>query len=209
MYNKEQQERMKKFNDLKKKYKKVKAQSFLQGSLDNAENAIANAESDINEADMLAVQKEAASLFIEQQLDEKIENYQERMKIYHTQQKEVSEETHVSEQPIDSQPVHAEESSPIETEELHPDLDPLTGSEMSDEMRQALNLDSQGDTTQEAAIAKILGEQAAPEITATVPVETVPETTAEEEPAEAPVEQPAETTIAEQSSESELQEEEE
>lgn len=209
MYNKEQQERMKKFNDLKKKYKKVKAQSFLQGSLDNAENAIANAESDINEADMLAVQKEAASLFIEQQLDEKIENYQERMKIYHTQQKEVSEETHVSEQPIDSQPVHAEESSPIETEELHPDLDPLTGSEMSDEMRQALNLDSQGDTTQEAAIAKILGEQTAPEITATVPVETVPETTAEEEPAEAPVEQPAETTIAEQSSESELQEEEE
>ena len=105
MYNKEQQERMKKFNDLKKEYKKVKAQSFLQGSLDNAENVIANAESDVNEADMLAVQKEAASLFIEQQLDEKIENYQERMKIYHTQQKEVPEEVYVSEQPMDSQQV--------------------------------------------------------------------------------------------------------
>ena len=202
MYNKEQQERMKKFNDLKKKYKKVNAQSFLQGSLDNAENAIANAESDVNEADMLAVQKEAASLFIEQQLDEKIENYQERMKIYHTQQKEVPEETHVSEQPIDSQPAQAEESSPIETEEFHPDLDPLTGSEMSDEMRQALNLDSQGDTTQEAAIAEILGEQSAPDMTITTPVETVPETAAEEESTEAPAEQPVKTASIEQPSES-------
>lgn len=163
-YNYEQQQKTKRIREIKRQYQKI--QSEDKGDMESTLD-------ELQEADLQALREDAANAYIAAKLNERIDNYKNRKRIYHlsyqdsiTKAEDDSFQTQdiVSDNTVNTENTHQE--SPVSTEgdntentqtEADPN-NPGNLSQMSPEMQQILGTVRQKETREEAEMSKFLGE---------------------------------------------------
>ena len=143
-YNKRVSEQLSDFINLKKEWKKLQDKSRVSKQDQEFEP-----DDQLNEHSLM---KKAAELFVQRELAQKNDNYQNRMKIYHRGYDIDSNDNSNNNQY--EEPYQVEETAPFEQNEQ---IETPAG-EMSSEMAQILNQDAIGATPAEQAAAKTLGQ---------------------------------------------------
>lgn len=171
-YNTEQRNKSKELSFIKKQFRKKLAEIDSKSQQEKTLEEIDN-------EDLFQLGKSAAKAYVQQVLNERIDNYQERKKIYHLSYQDPvtvniedsSAPTYGNNEDTSAQTEGLNEDSTVTTEGQNTEPDagmdannPANYSEMSDAMKETLGLNRVGETPEEKAVADMIGERGPVEI---------------------------------------------